>query len=165
MAWLGVAYGMMASSLWPGVAYVVPRSSIGTAFGLMDALQNVGSGTMTLAVNAIFQANTTSPQTQCNTTNASQTSANCTTTRGLNSFDHHGYDLALMLFMASSVIAVLLCCWNYGVDKRDQGVLNATPTEREDIGKDPERRTSGKYVKPFINHNEIPSETIFLYGE
>jgi len=179
LGWVGVAYSMMSTSLWPGVAYVVPRSRLGTAYGLMNTFQNFGSGTMSLVVGAIFEANTTTTQTRCNSTNASYysvgtfstngtASANCTTTHTRDTSDHRA-EPALMLFMVSSGIAVALCCWNYVVDKRDNGMLNATPAKREEIARDPEHRTSGNFnidqiERPFFDNSSVQTQTTMLNG-
>ena len=43
-----VSYSVCAAALWPSVALVVPSSKLGTAYGLMNAIQNFG-----LAVGAL----------------------------------------------------------------------------------------------------------------
>jgi len=42
MIWIGFAYALGASSLWPMVAFVVEPSKLGTAYGMMTAIQNAG---------------------------------------------------------------------------------------------------------------------------
>jgi hypothetical protein len=39
---LGISYSIYVSSLWPSIPYVVPPRTVGTAFGLTTAIQNVG---------------------------------------------------------------------------------------------------------------------------
>lgn len=39
---LGVGYAIMCSALWPLVALVVPQQQLGTAYGVMQAIQNLG---------------------------------------------------------------------------------------------------------------------------
>jgi MFS family permease len=39
---LGVGYSVMSSALWPLVAVIVPQQQIGTAYGVMQAIQNLG---------------------------------------------------------------------------------------------------------------------------
>ena len=143
MVWLGVAYSIIPLSLRTGVAHVVPQSRHGTAYGLLYSLQNFGSGTMSLVVGAIFYP---------------------------GHFSARGADIALILFMVSSGVALALCCCTYVVDKRNEGLLNATPAEREEIEKDPERRPSFKFgshqnesSRMFYN-NSVQSQTTFLYG-
>jgi len=49
MIGMGFAYSILASSLWPLVAQVIPSHQLGTAYGLMQSFQNLG-----LAVVAIM---------------------------------------------------------------------------------------------------------------
>lgn len=46
---LGIGYSIMCSALWPLVALVVPQNQLGTAYGVMQAVQNLG-----LAVTSNF---------------------------------------------------------------------------------------------------------------
>ncbi|CAH2243989.1 jg18512 [Pararge aegeria aegeria] len=46
---LGISYSLLASGLWPLVAMVVPEHQMGTAYGICQAVQNLG-----LAVTIIF---------------------------------------------------------------------------------------------------------------
>lgn len=39
---LGIGYSIMCSALWPLVALAVPQQQLGTAYGVMQALQNLG---------------------------------------------------------------------------------------------------------------------------
>jgi len=39
---IGLGYSMLACSLWPMVSYLVPEEKLGTAYGLMQAIQNLG---------------------------------------------------------------------------------------------------------------------------
>jgi MFS family permease len=50
MIWMGVTYSLCAASLWPMVALIVPIKQLGTAYGLMTALQNLGLAVAPLAV-------------------------------------------------------------------------------------------------------------------
>lgn len=34
MVWLGISYSMLASSLWPLIALVIPEHQLGTAYGM-----------------------------------------------------------------------------------------------------------------------------------
>lgn len=46
---MGFAYSMLASSLWPLVALIIPEYQLGTAYGICQAVQNLG-----LAVVSMF---------------------------------------------------------------------------------------------------------------
>ncbi len=42
MAMMGVAFSLIPAVLWPSVAYIVDQSKLGTAYGLMTMIQNIG---------------------------------------------------------------------------------------------------------------------------
>jgi MFS family permease len=42
MALMGVAFSLIPAVMWPSVAYLVPEEKLGTAYGLMTLIQNVG---------------------------------------------------------------------------------------------------------------------------
>ncbi|KAF2365742.1 Major facilitator superfamily [Trinorchestia longiramus] len=42
MSTMGLSYSLLASSLWPMVALILPESRIGTAYGIMQSIQNLG---------------------------------------------------------------------------------------------------------------------------
>jgi MFS family permease len=42
MAMMGIAFSLIPAVMWPAVAYVVDQSRLGTAFGLMTMIQNIG---------------------------------------------------------------------------------------------------------------------------
>jgi MFS family permease len=42
MAMMGVAFSLIPAVMWPSVAYIVDQSKLGTAYGLMTMLQNIG---------------------------------------------------------------------------------------------------------------------------
>jgi len=42
MAIMGIAFSLIPAVMWPSVAYVVPESKLGTAYGLMTMIQNIG---------------------------------------------------------------------------------------------------------------------------
>ncbi|XP_059159544.1 major facilitator superfamily domain-containing protein 1-like [Physella acuta] len=44
MVVLGFSYSVLASSIWPLVAFVVPNKQLGTAYGIMQAFLNLGLG-------------------------------------------------------------------------------------------------------------------------
>lgn len=49
MCLLGFSYSLLACALWPMVAFIVPEHQLGTAYGFMQSIQNLG-----LAVIAIL---------------------------------------------------------------------------------------------------------------
>jgi MFS family permease len=42
MAMMGIAFSLIPAVMWPSVAYVVPEEKLGTAYGLMTMIQNIG---------------------------------------------------------------------------------------------------------------------------
>lgn len=42
MAMMGVAFSLIPAIMWPSVAYVVAENKLGTAYGLMTLIQNIG---------------------------------------------------------------------------------------------------------------------------
>jgi MFS family permease len=44
MAMMGVAFSLIPAVMWPSVAYLVDQSRLGTAYGLMTMIQNIGFG-------------------------------------------------------------------------------------------------------------------------
>jgi len=52
----GLAYSAFAAALWPSVPYVVDEHLVGTAYGVITAIQNLGLATFPLAAAGIYQA-------------------------------------------------------------------------------------------------------------
>lgn len=50
---MGLGYSLLAASLWPVIALVIPLHRQGTAFGIAQAIQNLGLGLISLAVGDI----------------------------------------------------------------------------------------------------------------
>jgi MFS family permease len=53
MAMMGVAFSLIPAVMWPSVAYVVEESKLGTAYGLMTMVQNIGLFGFNLLVGAL----------------------------------------------------------------------------------------------------------------
>jgi MFS family permease len=50
MAMMGVAFSLIPAVMWPSVAYLVDQSKLGTAYGLMTMIQNIGLATFNLLI-------------------------------------------------------------------------------------------------------------------
>lgn len=50
---MGIAYSLLASALWPIAALIIPEYQLGTAYGLMQAIQNLGLAALTMLAGAI----------------------------------------------------------------------------------------------------------------
>lgn len=53
MITMGVGYSTLACALWPIVALVIPSHQLGTAYGIMQSVQNLGLGCVVLAAGYI----------------------------------------------------------------------------------------------------------------
>src|SRR5260370_20796226 len=42
MAMMGIAFSLIPGVMWPSVDYIVEQSKLGTAYGLMTMIQNIG---------------------------------------------------------------------------------------------------------------------------
>ncbi|XP_056612211.1 major facilitator superfamily domain-containing protein 1 [Triplophysa dalaica] len=54
MSILGLSYSLLACALWPMVAFVVAEHQLGTAYGFMQSIQNLGLAIISLAAGAIL---------------------------------------------------------------------------------------------------------------
>jgi MFS family permease len=64
MIMMGVAFSLIPAVMWPSVAYVVEQSKLGTAYGLMTMIQNIGLFGFNLLIgwaNDHWGASATSP--------------------------------------------------------------------------------------------------------
>ncbi|MGC1227388.1 MAG: MFS transporter [Candidatus Sulfotelmatobacter sp.] len=65
MAMMGVAFSLIPAVMWPSVAYIVDQSKLGTAYGLMTMIQNIGLFGLNLLVgwaNNFSHASAANPQ-------------------------------------------------------------------------------------------------------
>ncbi len=53
---MGLAYSLLASALWPICALIVPEQQLGTAYGFMQAIQNLGLALITMASGSIVDS-------------------------------------------------------------------------------------------------------------
>ncbi len=64
MALMGIAFSLIPAVMWPSVAYVVDGSKLGTAYGLMTMIQNIGLAGFNLMIgwaNDTSAASATNP--------------------------------------------------------------------------------------------------------
>jgi MFS family permease len=50
MAMMGIAFSLIPAVIWPSVAYIVDQNKLGTAYGLMTVVQNIGLVGFNLAI-------------------------------------------------------------------------------------------------------------------
>ncbi|KAK7090746.1 lysosomal dipeptide transporter MFSD1-like [Littorina saxatilis] len=53
---MGLAYSVLASALWPMVSLIIPEHQIGTAYGIMQAIQNLGLAVISLVAGIIVDS-------------------------------------------------------------------------------------------------------------
>ncbi|XP_061073946.1 major facilitator superfamily domain-containing protein 1 isoform X2 [Conger conger] len=56
MCLLGVSYSLLACALWPMVAFLVPEHQLGTAYGFMQSIQNLGLALIAMAAGGILDS-------------------------------------------------------------------------------------------------------------
>lgn len=56
MVVMGLAYSVLASALWPQVSLIIPNHQIATAYGIMQAIQNLGLAVISLVAGIIVDA-------------------------------------------------------------------------------------------------------------
>jgi|SRR5271165_146935 len=64
MAMMGIAFSLIPALMWPSVAYIVDQNKLGTAYGLMTMIQNIGLAGLNLLVgwaNDHSQASASNP--------------------------------------------------------------------------------------------------------
>ncbi|XP_059121444.1 major facilitator superfamily domain-containing protein 1 isoform X2 [Peromyscus eremicus] len=54
MSLLGFSYSLLACALWPMVAFVVPEHLLGTAYGFMQSIQNLGLAVISILAGMIL---------------------------------------------------------------------------------------------------------------
>ncbi|XP_060587464.1 major facilitator superfamily domain-containing protein 1-like [Ruditapes philippinarum] len=57
MSVMGLAYSVLASALWPMASMIVAQHQLGTAYGIMQAIQNLGLATISIAAGSIVDSN------------------------------------------------------------------------------------------------------------
>ncbi|XP_022183884.1 major facilitator superfamily domain-containing protein 1 [Nilaparvata lugens] len=56
MIMMGVSYSLLASALWPMIAFIIPEYQLGTAYGMAQALQNGGLAISILGAGMIVDS-------------------------------------------------------------------------------------------------------------
>jgi len=58
---IGIAFSLVPAVLWPAVPYIVTPNRLGTGYGLMTMLQNIGMTASNLAAGMLNDANGAGP--------------------------------------------------------------------------------------------------------
>lgn len=56
MLLMGFGYSVLACALWPMVSLVIPQRQLGTAYGIMQSIQNLGLGCVVLLAGYIVDS-------------------------------------------------------------------------------------------------------------
>lgn len=56
MVLMGLSYSLLACGLWPMVSLVIPEYQLGTAYGIMQSVQNLGLAVITMSAGAIVDS-------------------------------------------------------------------------------------------------------------
>ncbi len=62
MALMGIAFSLIPAVMWPSVAYIVDQNKLGTAYGLMTLIQNIGLAGFNLLIGWANDFSSASPQ-------------------------------------------------------------------------------------------------------
>jgi len=107
MIWLGIGYAMFAASIWPLLPLIITPRYLGTAYGTMTAIQNVGLAVLPQLIGYLQDAN-----------------------KG-NALE---YSLPIMIFVACATIAAALTACLIFWDKATMGgKLNSSGEMRQEI--------------------------------
>lgn len=126
----GLAYSIFAAALWPSVPYAVEEQYVGTAYGVMTAVQNTGLATFPLAVSALLTSCTNNPPKKLDQVLSQSEFTNCS-----NSIN--AYEYSELFFVGLAAFGTLIGVWLYLDDiwYRD-GVLNKSHMKEEELSAD-----------------------------
>ncbi|XP_034655763.1 major facilitator superfamily domain-containing protein 1 [Drosophila subobscura] len=100
MVIMGLSYSMLAASLWPLVALIIPEYQLGTAYGFCQSIQNLGLAVITILAGIIVDHSNN---------------------------EHTWVQLFFMGWLTVALIATAVI-WAY--DRKQKGNLNMTPQQR-----------------------------------
>jgi len=109
MLWLGVAYSLGASCLWPLLSVVIDKPMLGTAYGCMTAIQNAGLALFPTAIG-ILQDDDSIKGTKAQ------------------------YTIPIFIFIGCAGVAIVLTLILIGLDAvQNHGAMNASAARRKEI--------------------------------
>uniref|UniRef100_A0A1A9VXR8 Lysosomal dipeptide transporter MFSD1 n=1 Tax=Glossina austeni TaxID=7395 RepID=A0A1A9VXR8_GLOAU len=100
MTLMGLSYSMLAASLWPLVALIIPEYQLGTAYGFCQSVQNLGLAVVTILSGLIVDKS------------------------------HGDYIWLELFYLGWLTIAFLATTVIYVYDRKTKGNLNMTPAQR-----------------------------------
>jgi len=119
MIWLGLGYALGAASLWPTLGCCVEPKMLGTAYGMMTAVQNFGMALFPMTIGFLQDAN------------------------GISGTNLQ-YTLPILIFIGCEGAAFVLTFILLGVDQRqNNGAMNASAEQRALLKAEKERDEEG----------------------
>jgi len=100
MIWLGIAYSMFASSIWPLLPFVIRQPLLATGYGTMTSIQNAGLAIFPQIIGSIMEADSIK-------------------------FTKWKYVIPILIFICCAGASIVLTIFLWIVDKaRTGGILN-----------------------------------------
>jgi len=100
MVTMGLSYSMLAASLWPLVALIIPEYQLGTAYGFCQSVQNLGLAVITIVAGMIVDKS------------------------------EGNYLWVELFFIGWLTVALIATCIIWAYDKKTKGNLNMSPAQR-----------------------------------
>ncbi|XP_055859252.1 major facilitator superfamily domain-containing protein 1 [Episyrphus balteatus] len=100
MLMLGFSYSMLAASLWPLIALIIPEYQLGTAYGFCQSVQNLGLAVVLIVSGIIVD------------------------------MSGGKFIWVQLFFIGWLTISLIATCAIWGYDRKIKGNLNMTPQER-----------------------------------
>ena len=102
----GIGYSIYAAAIWGSIPYVVPQNTVGTAFGIATAIQNIG---LVISPTIVGQIKDTTM------------------------YKDHGYFYVNMFFVLINIIGLALNAALYYIDiNENNGVLDKVEDDEDD---------------------------------
>eukprot|EP00039_Didymoeca_costata_P016515 m.297845 g.297845 ORF g.297845 m.297845 type:complete len:690 (-) comp16404_c0_seq4:67-2136(-) len=132
MAAQGVAYSVFAAALWPSVPYVVDEAYVGTAYGMITAIQNGGLALFPIIIGTILDPCNYDPPTVPKHIMTVEAHSDC-----VKSLDNYMY--SEFFFAGLAGVGALMGLWLNIDDCTKRGnQLNKAHYESTDLNKDDE---------------------------
>ena len=143
MIMFAVSYCSMVSTIWTTIPYICDENITGLAYGVMTAFLNLGLAVVPLITGQILDAHT--PTVPVGSSLSGSTAGS---TEGLLP-TVEGYRYAIMVLLAFGVFGAVASILLFLCDKRQTGVLGASPAERLRM-----KETLSDVSEPFFDNDD-----------
>jgi MFS family permease len=99
---LGIAFSLVPSAMWPSVPKIIPEKQLGSAFALIFWVQNFGLWGIPLAVGIVLD----------------RTNPGVAEAKNAGEMVNYDYQSTWTIFVALTVLAILVSIWLKAEDKR-----------------------------------------------